>query len=139
MSSFDDQPTKPVPPVGAPPSGPPPPVPGPPAPPYGAGSRPPASADARGFFGALFDFSFSTFITPMIVKFVYALAMVAIVLVWLILLYGFFSQSIGLGLLWLILGPILMLVYLAFVRMTLEFYLAITRMSEDIHRRLPPL
>lgn len=114
-------------------------MPGPPAPPYGAGSQPPSAADAKGFFGALFDVSFSTFITPMIVKFVYVLAMVGIVLVWLVLLYGFFSQSIGLGLLWLILGPILMLVYLAFVRMTLEFYLAITRMSEDIHRRLPPL
>lgn len=38
----------------------------------------------------------------------------------------------------LVLGPILAIVSLAMVRMTLEFYLATVRMSEDIHRRLPP-
>ena len=36
----------------------------------------------------------------------------------------------------LLLGPILMFLYLCLVRMTLEFYLAITRMSQDIHHRL---
>ncbi|MGI8523536.1 MAG: DUF4282 domain-containing protein [Nocardioides sp.] len=34
-------------------------------------------------------------------------------------------------------GAVAALVYLAFIRMTLEFYLAIVRMSEDIHRRMP--
>lgn len=37
----------------------------------------------------------------------------------------------------LLLGPIGVILYLALIRMTLEFYLAVTRMSQDINRRLP--
>jgi hypothetical protein len=103
--------------------------------PYGGsgGGQPPS----KGFFGALFDFSFSTFITPMIVKAVYILSVIVLGLVWLVWLAVAFSQSAGLGLVVLIIGPIGVIIYLAFIRMTLEFYLAIVRMSEDIHRRLP--
>ena len=95
------------------------------------------STDAAGFFRALFDFSFSTFITPKVVKFVYILATVLIVLAWLAWLLIAFDQSAGFGLFVLILGPVFLIVYLALIRMTLEFYLAIVRMSEDIHKRLP--
>jgi len=92
---------------------------------------------SKGFLGALFDFSFTHFVTPMIVKFVYVLSVVVLGLTWLVFLASSFSQSAALGVAVLILGPIGMLIYLAFIRMTLEFYLAITRMSEDIHKRLP--
>jgi hypothetical protein len=91
----------------------------------------------KGFLGALFDFSFTNFVTPMIVKFVYVLAVVALGLAWVVFLLAAFSQSAGAGIGVLILGPIGILIYLAFIRMTLEFYLAVTRMSEDIHKRLP--
>ena len=37
----------------------------------------------------------------------------------------------------LIVSPIVGLLYLCFFRMMCEFYVAITRMSEDINRRLP--
>ena len=37
----------------------------------------------------------------------------------------------------LILGPVFVIIYLAVIRMTLEFYLSVVRMSEDIHKRLP--
>lgn len=112
----------------------------PPSSPYGGGGAvPPGGGGApnKGFFGALFDFSFSTFITPMIVKAVYILSVGVLVLVWLVYLAIGFSQSAGFGVAVLIIGPIILIVYLAFIRMTLEFYLAIVRMSEDIHRRLP--
>jgi hypothetical protein len=92
---------------------------------------------SKGFLGALFDFSFTHFVTPMIVKFVYVLAVVALGLTWLFFLIAAFAESAGIGVVVLILGPIGMLIYLAFIRMTLEFYLAVTRMSEDIHKRLP--
>ena len=36
-----------------------------------------------------------------------------------------------------ILGPVFVVIYLAVIRMTLEFYLSVVRMSEDIHKRLP--
>jgi hypothetical protein len=59
-----------------------------------------------------------------------------LVLLWLIFLATSFAQSAGAGLVVLVTGPIGIILYLAFIRMTLEFYLAIVRMSEDIHQRL---
>ncbi len=124
---------------------PPPPGPGAGAPPPGASPGPypsssgPASAGVpgSGFFAALFDFSFSRFITPMIIRFVYILATALIGLTWFALLITSFASSAASGLVVLLLGPVVALVYLAFVRMTLEIYLAVVRMSEDIHQRLP--
>ena len=107
----------------------------PPPPPGGQPGSPSPQDQAKGFFGALFDFGFNHFITPMIVKFVYVLATIALVLRWFILLIAAFSQSAGAGVVVLLLGPVGVVLYLAFIRMTLEFYLAIVRMSEDIHRR----
>jgi hypothetical protein len=103
--------------------------------PYGGGAA--QSTDASGFFRALFDFSFTEFITPKVVKFVYVLATVALILGWLVFLISGFSQSAGAGIFVLIGGAIGVILYLALIRMTLEFYLAIVRMSQDIHHRLP--
>jgi len=100
--------------------------------PAGPGGQPPR----KGFFGSLFDFSFEHFVTPMLVKAVYIVAIVALGLGWLIWVAASFSQSAGLGIAVLLLGPILIFLYLCLIRMTLEFYLAITRMSQDIHHRL---
>jgi hypothetical protein len=111
----------------------PPPPPGEPAP-YGSGAA--QSMDASGFFRALFDFSFNEFITPKVVKFVYVLATIALVLGWLVFVLVGFSDSAGAGLFYLIGGAIGVILYLALIRMTLEFYLAIVRMSQDIHQRL---
>ncbi len=94
------------------------------------------ASQGRGFFGALFDFSFNHFVTPMIVKAVYVIATVVVALTWLVFLLTSFSQSSGLGVVVLLLGPIIAILYLAVIRMTLEFYLAVVRMSEDIHTRL---
>jgi hypothetical protein len=111
----------------------PPPPPGQPSP-SGSGAAP--STDASGFFRALFDFSFSEFITPKVVKFVYILATILLALTWLVLVIAGFSQSVGDGLIFLIGGTIGAILYLALIRMSLEFCLAIVRMSQDIHHRL---
>ena len=120
------------PPPNQPPAGPPPGP--PPSGPYGGAA--PSGSPRKGFFGSLFDFSFEHFVTPIIVKIVYVLALAALVLGWLVFLAASFSQSAGAGLAVLILGPIGLILYLALIRMTREFYLAIVRMSEDIHTRL---
>lgn len=95
------------------------------------------ASDSGGFISALFDFTFTRFVTPMLVRFVYLLATVALVATWLALLVLGFSQGALSGLFVLIIGPIFVIIYLAIVRMTLEFYLSVVRMSEDIHQRLP--
>ncbi|MFD1053307.1 DUF4282 domain-containing protein [Terrabacter terrigena] len=121
----------------------PPPPPPPQAPsghssgPSGMSSLPSPAREGAGFFTALFDFSFTNFVTPILVRFVYLLATVALVATWLVLLFSGFVQGVGTGLAVLILGPIFLVIYLAVIRMTLEFYLSVVRMSEDIHKRLP--
>jgi hypothetical protein len=123
-------------PYGGPPqSGGPPPGYGMPAYPS-AGGQPP-NVGASGFFAALFDFSFSSFATPKIVKLVYVLATIALALTYLIAVIIAFTANGGFGIVVLLAGAIGALVYLAFIRMTLEFYFAIVRMSQDINERLP--
>jgi hypothetical protein len=92
----------------------------------------------KGFFGALFDMSFTTFVTPMIIKVVYIIGLIAIGLGTLFFaVSGFFGDNPGVGIVTLIVSPLVGLLYLCFFRMMCEFYVAITRMSEDINRRLP--
>ena len=85
------------------------------------------------FLSKLFDLSFTSFITPSIVKIVYVIAMLLIALGW----FGYsvvgFARSPALGLLILVvIGPILSLVYLVIVRISLELYLAVIRLAEDV-------
>jgi hypothetical protein len=124
-----------------PPSSPPPPPassPPPPPPGWGRPPNPPQSEGVTGFFGALFDFSFAHFITPKIVKFAYVLATVLLSLALLgYVIVAIASEEPALIVLVLIGGPFVALLYLIFIRMTLEFFVAIVRMSEDVHRRLP--
>ncbi|CAN5823248.1 hypothetical protein BH20ACT6_BH20ACT6_01180 [soil metagenome] len=139
-ASYGDQPTS----YGDQPAsygGQPPQYGGPPPPGGGNGPRSggqgSAADDAKGFLGALFDFSFTHFVTPKIVKVVYILATVVLSLGLLFLVISAFTQSVGFGIALLVIAPIGFLVYLALIRMTLEFYFALVRMSEDIHQRLP--
>ena len=116
----------------------------PPSSPYGApgggyppsgtgGASPISGGDAKGFFAALFDFSFTSFATAKIVKFVYVLIVIATGLAYLFYVLVGFKASAGLGVfVLLIIGPIMVVVILAVWRMTLEFYLGVARMSEDI-------
>lgn len=108
----------------------------PPQEPYGQ----PATSDdwqpSRGFFGALFDFSFEHFVTPMIVKTFYALAIVGLGIVWVFQVVSASSESPAFAMVILLLGPLLIVLYLCLIRMTLELFIAVTRMSQDIHHRL---
>lgn len=102
------------------------------------GGHPTADAGSKGLFGALFDLSFSTFVTPKIIKVVYVIGLAAIAIATLFFAFsGFGSDQPALGILTLVLSPVVGLLYLCLFRMMCEFYLAITRMSEDINRRLP--
>jgi hypothetical protein len=123
------------PPYGGPPQSGPPPGYGMPA--YPSAGGPPPNVGQGGFFAALFDFSFGSFVTPKIVKLVYVLATIALALFYVVFVIAAFSNSAGAGVLVLLVGAVVALVYLAFIRMTLEFYFAIVRMSQDINERLP--
>lgn len=75
--------------------------------------------------GALFDLSFKKFVAPTIARIVYGLAMALVVISYLTSVIVSFSQDAGTGfLVLLILGPLVSLISLAFIRVGLESLLA---------------
>ncbi len=91
-----------------------------------------------GFFKALFDFSFTEFVTSKIIKLLYGLSIIfsvisALILLILLLLAGF-KESAGLGILALIIGaPLCFLIFLVMViysRVVLEIIIVIFRIAE---------
>ena len=91
-------------------------------------------ADGRGFLSALFDFSFTSFVTTRIVKVLYVLILVLVSLVALFYTIIAFRLSPGLGLLVLIIGdPLYIIIVMAFWRLLLEAFVVVFRIAEDIH------
>ena len=97
----------------------------------GTGGFPPQN-ESPNFFGALFDFGFNTFATPVVIKVLYILGLVAIGLAYVVLVISGFATSLAVGLGALVGGAIAALIYVILFRITLEFYYAVVRMSEDI-------
>jgi len=101
--------------------------------PLPAGGPTGPGAGAQGFVGALFDFSFTSFVTTKIVKSLYVLAMLATAVYTLILLaIGFrFGALVGIFFL-LVVCPLFFLFVVAMYRMLLEFAVVVFRISENI-------
>jgi len=93
----------------------------------------PQAADARGFLGALFDFSFTSFVTTKIIKVLYALIMVMVSLSALVFTISAFRSSALYGLLVLVIGdPLFIIIVMAFWRLVLESFVVVFRIAEDI-------
>ncbi|MEE3849941.1 DUF4282 domain-containing protein [Gordonia sp. LSe1-13] len=109
-------------------------------PPSGGYQQPPSPISSpveasKGFFASLFDFNFNSFVTPSLVKVVYILGTILLAIGVLVFVISSFANDPVLGIIALVVAPIVGLVYLAFLRVTLELYYAVVRMSEDVHRR----
>ena len=90
-------------------------------------------AEPTGFLGALFDFSFTSFVTPKVVKVLYILIVVVVGLSALGFALSMLAANVGLGLVVLLVGASLyFLVVTALYRITLEFFMVIFRMAQDI-------
>ena len=88
---------------------------------------------AKGFFGSLFDYSFSSYITPRIIKVLYVLATVLVALWTLVLILAAFKASSGLGIVALLIGgPIYFVIAMIFARVGLEFLSAFFRIHGDV-------
>lgn len=89
----------------------------------------------KSFIKKLFDFSFSDFITPKIIKFLYALCMIAIAIIALIIIIGGFSQSFGFGILsLLVLAPLFVVIYLLLVRVWLEIAIVFFKIHDELKK-----
>ena len=90
-------------------------------------------ADARGFLGALFDFSFTSFVTTRIIKVLYVLILVLTVIAALFYTFLAFNASSLFGFLVLIIGdPLFILIVMAFWRLVLESFVVRFRIAEDV-------
>ncbi|MGW7196555.1 DUF4282 domain-containing protein [Streptomyces chryseus] len=115
----------------------PPPHTSPPPRPPTAGSPPPSfgprPTPAKGFFAGLFDFGFTTFVTPKVIKFFYVVIFILICIGWIFWLIAGFRSSSGAGTLVLIFGPLVSLLWLILYRITLELVMVIFRLGADVH------
>lgn len=94
-------------------------------------TAPSTRAQSKGFFNALFDFSFTNFVTLSFAKFIYVIALIVIGIIWVVAVLAGFGQGIGEGLLALILGSLVALFYVVLVRVGLEFSVAMVRTAQN--------
>ncbi len=93
----------------------------------------PASARGKGFVASLFDFGFTSFVTPKLVKALYVLATLWTALWALILIRIGFHYGVAAGLFMLILVvPVFGLLSLGAIRVFLELFMVLHRINENI-------
>jgi len=91
------------------------------------------AADPSGFLSALFDFGFTSFVTPKVIKVLYMLIVIGTVVSALVFTIIMFKASVTFGILTLIFGdPLFILITLAIYRIILEFFAVTFRVAEDI-------
>jgi hypothetical protein len=91
------------------------------------------AADSRSFLGALFDFGFTSFVTPKVIKVLYMLIVIGTVVSALVFTIIVFKASTVFGILTLLIAdPLFILIVLAIYRIILEFFVVTFRVAEDV-------
>jgi hypothetical protein len=114
-------------------------------------------SENRGFFGSLFDLSFSSFITIRLVKLLYILTLILLGLAYIAIAIAIFSGgddqvafnaagelettdgggNAALGVIWLlVLGPLLLFFYLLLYRVLFELIVVVFRIFENTRDQL---
>lgn len=90
------------------------------------------AARNKGFLGALFDFSFSEFVTTKIIRLLYVLAIAISVVIGIALVISGFAIGFGRGVLMLIAAPVVVLLYIIGARIWLELVIVVFRIGEHV-------
>ncbi len=85
----------------------------------------------KGFLAGLFDMSFSEFVTIRLIKVLYIIGIIGAVFAGLLFIVGGFSNGAGTGILFLLLSPILVGIYILMVRIWLELIIVVFRIAEN--------
>lgn len=88
------------------------------------------SSSPGGFFESLMDTRFDHLITPKLIRFLYIVSMIVLAVGALAVIVSGFVDSIGSGILLLILAPIGALIYLIVVRLWLELIIVTFKIRE---------
>jgi hypothetical protein len=86
--------------------------------------------DTKGFFGALFDMSFSTWVTVRIIKVLYWLGLILLGLMTVMVFVGLAVESAAQAVLGLILAPIIFLIGAILLRVYLEVIIVLFRIAD---------
>lgn len=84
------------------------------------------------FFSSLFDFSFSEFVTTKIIKILYGIGILIAAIGALALIVRGFGDSFGKGILFLIISPVVFIIYTIIARVWLEIIIVIFRIAEHV-------
>lgn len=84
-----------------------------------------------GFFGKLFDTSFRSFITPSIIQLLYILFIIGAGLAALIFVLAGFAGDTATGVVFLIVAPIVFLLYVILARVYLEIVVVLFRIADN--------
>ena len=90
--------------------------------------------DKKGFFGSLFDFSFTSFVFPKVISVIYGIFVVLTCLGYVGGVVAAFSQSSMIGLAALILGPLVLILYLIMIRAWMEIAIVMFRIYDNTDR-----
>lgn len=85
--------------------------------------------EVKGFFGSLFDFSFTEFITPRIIKLLFVLAIIISGIAALVMFFAGIVQGGAGALLAIILVPPVFLLYVIMARVWLELIIVMFRIA----------
>lgn len=88
---------------------------------------------SRGFFGSLFDFSFSSFISTTLIKLLYGLSLLGAVVATIALIAAGFDAGTARGIATLLIGaPIAFFVMVIYARIMAELMIVLFRISENV-------
>ena len=90
--------------------------------------------DPKGFFAALFDFSFTSFITIKLVKFIYILNLIGIAIGMLAIIGMGFANGFMSGIVSIILAPVFGLLMTMLARVWMEMVIVMFRISDDVNK-----
>jgi len=91
--------------------------------------------EQKNFIGSIFDFSFSSFITTKLIKFLYGASMVLSAIIAVILIFIGFGYSIVLGIITLlIIAPLVFFVLIIIARVELEIMIVLFTIAENINK-----
>ena len=97
-------------------------------------STPPPASSQKGFFGRLFDLSFTEFVTPSIIKVIFIVGIVLAALMSLAVFAAFASQGGGAVVAGIVFAPLVFFVYVLFARVLSEVYLILFRIEENTRK-----
>lgn len=88
----------------------------------------------KGSIGMLFDLSFTEFVTTRIIKFLFIIGVVFAAIGTIAFIVGGFSAGVGKGVLFLILSPIIFILWVLLARIWCEIIIVVFRIAENTSR-----